>query len=51
MFSYTILLYSLTGKTNVSYAGNLIGRNTISDINTLFKVEKSIKCHPLPTRL
>ena len=50
MFSYTILLYSLTGKkANVSYAGNLICLNTLSDINALFKVEKSIECHPLPT--
>ena len=32
-------------KTNVSYAGNLICRKTLSDVNTLFKVEKTIKCH------
>ena len=34
MFSYTILLYSLTGKNECE----LICRNTLSDINTLFKV-------------
>ena len=38
-------------KTNVGYTGNLVCRNTLSDIDTLFKVEKSVKCHPLPTRL
>ena len=40
---------SLQVKTNVSYAGNLVCQNILSHINTLFKVEKSIKCHPLPT--
>ena len=39
-------------RTSVSYAGNFVRcRNTLSDINTLFKVEKTSKCYRLPTRL
>ena len=53
MFSYTILLYSLTGKNECElcrkpYMSKL---NTLSDINALFNEEKSIECHPLPTIL
>ena len=42
MLSYTILLYSLQVKKNVSYAGNLLRHeHTIEG-------GESIKCHPLP---